>query len=410
MTRRRRHRNKRSSQVVTENLPEPLKLKLEDMAFEGASIGRSDGRVIFADYGIPEETVTVAIERQRRSFYEGRVTGVHEAHPARVEPPCPYFGRCGGCQWQHIDYAHQLELKRHVVSEQLRRIGKFEDAPISPVVPSERPFGYRNNARFSTDEEGSLGFISRGPEGRQFMRIDECMIMHPRINETLAKLQGHGAGLHQVVIRYGENTDEMLIQPDLGDRQTDVPSGQEHYADALHGHRFQISPSSFFQTNTKQAEQLISLVIERLELTGQEVVVDAYAGVGTFAALLAPHTRKVIAIEEAPSARKDAEVCLAGIENVEYLLGKVEHLLGDIEEEPDAVILDPPRAGCHKRTLKALLDYRPRQLIYVSCNPATLARDLRILVDGGYTLHDVTPIDMFPQTYHIETVSTLSLD
>lgn len=385
-------------------------MELEDIAFEGASIGHApDGRIVFADYGIPGETVTVAIERQRRSFYEGRVIEVHKPHPARVQPPCPYFGRCGGCQWQHIDYQHQLELKQKIVADQLRRIGGFEDQPVSPTVPCEHPFGYRNNARFSTRKDGSLGFISRGPGGREFIRIDECKIMHPAINETLATLQGHGAGLHQVVIRYGENTGDMLVQPDLSERQSAIASGQTTYTDKLLGHQFQISGSSFFQTNTKQAEELMKLVIERLELSGDELIVDAYAGVGTFAALLAPHVRRVIAIEEAPSARKDSEVSLAGLENVEYLLGKVEHLLGEIGEAPDAVIIDPPRAGCHQRTLDALLNYRPKQIVYVSCNPSTLARDLRILVDGGYAISNVTPVDMFPQTAHIESVTTLRL-
>lgn len=409
MSRRRRKTAKTTIPTTESGELIELQLTLDDMAFEGAALGRDDGRVIFADYGIPGEEVRVRVERQKRSFYEGRVIEVIDADESRIEPPCPYFGRCGGCQWQHIAYERQLELKRHVMHDQLRRIGKFEEPPLSPTVPSESPYGYRNNARFSTDDEGNLGFISRGPDGFQFIKIDECLIMHPRINETLAKLQGHGEGLHQVVIRYGENTDDMLVQPDMSERTDEVESGQEHYWDALHGHKFRIAASSFFQTNTKQAEQLIELVRQRLELTGDEVLVDAYAGVGTFAALLAPYVRKVIAIEEAPSAIKDAEVNIAGFDNIEYHQSKVEHLLGDIEDTPDVVILDPPRAGCHKRVLKAILEFRPRQLVYVSCNPSTLARDLRTLVDGGYTLRDVTPVDMFPQTYHIESVSLLEL-
>ncbi|MEZ4522575.1 MAG: 23S rRNA (uracil(1939)-C(5))-methyltransferase RlmD [Thermomicrobiales bacterium] len=397
------------STKTPETRPETIQLTLDDMAFEGAALGRFDGQVIFADYGIPEEEVIVRIESTNRHFLEGQVVDVLTPSPSRVEPPCPYFGRCGGCQWQHIEYGEQLRLKRHVMHDQLRRIGKIEDPPVSETVGSPNPYGYRNNARFSTDDEGSLGFITRGPSGREFLRINECMIMNPKINNLLAKLQGHGKDLHQVVIRIGEQTGDIFVQPDVSERTTEIESGQPGYGEELLGARFTVSAPSFFQTNTKQAEALVRLVTERLQLDGSETVVDAYAGVGTFAKLLAPHAARVIAIEESKSAVIDAEENVQGIENIEYHQGKVEHVLGTLEIAPDAIILDPPRSGCHKRTLRAVLKFRPRKLIYVSCNPSTLARDLRKLIDGGYELKDVTPVDMFPQTYHIESVTTLEL-
>ncbi|CAN5598538.1 23S rRNA (uracil(1939)-C(5))-methyltransferase RlmD [soil metagenome] len=384
-----------------------IQLTLDDMAFEGAALGRADGQIVFADYGIPNEEVIVEVESTRRHFLEGRVVEVLTPAESRVEPPCPYFGRCGGCQWQHIDYQEQLRLKQHVLRDQLRRIGKIDDAPVSPAIGSPTPYGYRNNARFSTGDDGSLGFITRGPAGREFLRIDECMIMNPAINDILAKLQGHGEGLHQVVIRLGEHTGDVFIQPDLSERTTDVESGQDGYDEELLGERFTVSAPSFFQTNTKQAETLVRLTKERLELTGDETIVDAYAGVGTFAKLLAPYAGRVVAIEESASAVIDAKKNVDGIDNIEYHQGKVENILGTLDLTPDAIILDPPRAGCHKRTLRAVLEFRPRTLVYISCNPSTLARDLRKLIDGGYELKDVTPVDMFPQTYHIESVSLL---
>ncbi len=395
------------STKTPEDRPETIQMTLDDMAFEGAALGRADGQVVFADYGIPTEEVIVKIESSRRQFLDGRVIEVLSPAPSRVDPPCPYFGRCGGCQWQHIEYDEQVRLKQHVMHDQLRRIGKIEMPPVSPTVASPSPYGYRNNARFSTNEDGSLGFITRGPAGREFLRIDQCMIMHPKINEILAKLQGHGAGLHQVVIRIGEQTGDVFVQPDMSERTTAVETGQAGYDEVLSGARFTVSAPSFFQTNSKQAEALIRLVTERLDLNGSGTVVDAYAGVGTFAKLLAPHVEKVIAIEESASAVADARVNVEGIANIEYHQSKVEHLLGDLDIAPDAVILDPPRSGCHKRTLRAVLKFKPAKLIYVSCNPATLARDLRTLIDGGYELKDVTPVDMFPQTYHIESVTTL---
>jgi 23S rRNA (uracil1939-C5)-methyltransferase len=384
-----------------------LQVELTDIAFQGAAIGRTNGQVVFAEYGIPGETVTVEVERERRDYLHGRVVAIARPSPARVEPPCPYFGECGGCQWQHIDYQQQVEFKRHIVREQLRRIGKFDTPSVSPTVPSPDSYGYRNQARLSIGREGSLGFVSRPGVGRRFLRIDRCLIMHPAINEVLATLQGRTLVKHQVVIRYGIHTGQLLVQPDLSHLVPEVSSGQAFYEEELLGHRFRISASSFFQTNTRQAERLVELVRERIQPTGREVLVDAYAGVGTFAVLLARDVRRVIAIEESPAAADDAQYNLRGIDNIEYLRAKVEDVLGDLEAKPDVVILDPPRVGCHPRALHAVLGLRPRRLVYVSCDPSTLARDLRLLCDGGYRLLDVTPLDMFPQTYHIESVATL---
>jgi 23S rRNA (uracil1939-C5)-methyltransferase len=394
-------------QTDQEEKPSHVRIRLDDMAFEGSAIGRHDGRVIFADYGIPGEEVTVRIEQNKRGFWNGIVEEVHDPSPHRVEPPCPYFGTCGGCQWQHIDYDHQIELKRHVVSEQLRRIGKFEDPPVSETMGAPEQFGYRNHARFSIRGEGALGFVSRAGSGRRFMPIEKCMLMHPWINDVLGKLQGRAQGKHQVAIRYGVNTGDAFVQPDQREVEPDLPSDKKWFEEELHGNRFRISGPSFFQTNTKQAERLADLVRERLKLTGNETVVDAYAGVGTFAVMLAPYVRDVIAIEESPSATEDAEVNLDGVPNVAYYKGKVEHILPELDIQPDIVLLDPSRPGCHKKTLEKVVEFKPKRIVYVSCNPATLARDLRYLVDEGYKLLDVTPVDMFPQTYHIESVSIL---
>lgn len=395
-------------------MPEPrtvrtIELHLEDMAYQGAAIGREDGRVVFAEYGIPGEDVVVAIERDRKDHSLGRVVAVRTPSPERVDPPCPYFGVCGGCQWQHIRYEHQLVLKQHVVRQQLRRIGKFEDPPVSPTVPSPNQFGYRNHARFSVDGKGNLGYISRPGHGYRFIRIDRCLIMHPKINEVLGRLQGKAFVKHQLMVRYGINTGELLVHPDVSAIDPEIPSGQRFYHESLLGHRFRISASSFFQTNTGVAERLVQLVLERIAPTGREVVVDAYAGVGTFAAFLAPRVARVIGIEEAPSAVDDARVNLDQFDNVEYVMAKVEQVLGKLAVRPDVVILDPPRVGCAPEALTGVLMLRPSRIVYVSCDPATLARDLRKLVDGGYRLLDVTPLDMFPQTYHIESVATLEL-
>ncbi len=385
--------------------PERVTVTLCDMAFEGGALARDGERVIFADYGIPGEEAVVELHTERAGVLLGRVVEVLKRSPRRVEAPCRYFGRCGGCNWQHIDYGHQLELKRHIVVEQLRRIGRFEAAPVSPTAGAENPWGYRNHVRFTAKARGEIGFIERG--SHRFLRIDECLIADPWINGILPKLQGHGGGMHQVAIRRGVNTGDVLAQPDLSAIDPSLPAPKRSYEEEILGHRFRISGASFFQTNSPQAERLVRLVEDRLELSPEDTLADAYAGVGTFAVILAERVRRVIAIEESHSAVEDARVNIQGAANIEYHEGKVEDVLPGITEPVQALILDPPRQGCHPGAIGAAISLRPERIAYVSCDPSTLARDLRLLVDGGYELVDVTPVDMFPQTYHIECVASL---
>ena len=385
--------------------PERVTVQLDDIAFEGGALAHDGPRIVFAEYGIPGETVSVELLRSRAGVAMGRVVAVLKSSPDRVDAPCPYFGACGGCQWQHITYPRQLTFKEHIVREQLRRIGRFINPPVSPAVAAENPWGYRNHLRFTAKRRGEVGFVQRG--SHRFLRVDHCLIADDHVNDALPGLQGKCGGMHQLTFRVGVNTDEMLVHPDLKAIEPSIESGQRFYHEEILGRRFRISGASFFQTNTAQTERLVGLVRDCLDLGENETLVDAYAGVGTFAVILAPLVHRVVAIEESAAAVDDAMVNIAGMPNIQYYKGKVEELLPEISEPADVLILDPPRQGCDAKALEAVIQMAPNRIAYVSCDPSTLARDLRILVDGGFELREVTPVDMFPQTHHIECVATL---
>ena len=388
---------------------ETARLTLGPFGTLGDTVAEFEGRDISVFGGIPGEEVVCRIvryRRRRKAVVSAIVTDVLEPSPHRVAAPCPYFGPCSGCQWQHIDYAHQLEIKRGSVRQAVGEYDSLVGTEVGETVPSEEVFGYRNHARFTVRRQGSLGFVNRIT--RRFVKIEECLLMAPGINELLARLQGRSGATSQLSIRYGINSGDWLIQPRLSINEIGLETGQPHYSEELRGRSFRIGSPSFFQVNTAQAGRLVDLVRDRLELDGSETVVDAYAGVGTFAVLLAEYAGRVVAVEESEAAVGDARVNIAGVDNVELVLGKVEDVIDELDIEPDAVVVDPPRAGCQPEVLEAVARWMPPRICYVSCDPSSLARDLDIMVRLGLTVESIVPVDMFPQTHHVECVASLS--
>ena len=386
-----------------------LTLKLDGLGRQGEALAEHDGKQVFVHGGIPGETVAVEVVAERRGYVAAQVVGVVEASPHRVAPECPHFGECTGCQWQHVAYERQLEIKREHVADTLARVGGV-DAEVQPTLPSPERLGYRNHARFTVSKSGGrLGFVHK--ERRRHVEIDRCLLMAPWINEALDALQGRVAETTQLSLRYGVHTGSFLLQPTLQNPDVPLPSGQKHYEEELLGRRFRVSSPSFFQVNARQAERMAELVMDELRLDGAQTVVDAYAGVATFAVLLAGRARRVVAVEESASALADARENVAGLDNVELRQARTEDVLMELAADGvDAVVLDPPRAGCMPGTLDALLDAPPARVVYVSCEPETLARDLAALTAGPFRILRVQPIDMFPQTRHVETVVTLERD
>ena len=387
------------------NRGDKLELKLSEWGRLGEALAYWNDREVFVSGGIPGEEVVAEIVAIRRKYIAAKVVQVTKASPARIDAPCQYYGACSGCQWQHVSYEAQLSAKQDRVIDSLFRVGGFINPNVLPVLPSPDQLGYRNHARFTIKEHGSLGFVNR--ETHRFVKIDTCMLMHPGINKLLGDLQGHCSETTQLSIRAGEDTGDYLVQPTL--KSTDIPivTGQKHYRDSIQGVEFRVASPSFFQVNNKQASNMALVVKDALNLKGTEVLLDAYAGVGTFAILLAPYASKVIAIEESSAAVADAKVNAENTHNVEFILGKTEEVLGDLDSVPDAVVLDPPRAGCQSAAIDSLLRLYPENVVYVSCDPDTLARDLKMLCSGAYSIDSIQPLDMFPQTHHVENIVIL---
>ena len=406
MSRRKRIRGPSLTDSLGIDRGDELELSLGPLDEQGETTAQHDGVLVHVAGGITGERVRVEITRLYREELAATVTEVLDASPDRVDAPCPYYMECSGCQWQHVAYETQLEYKRARVESALRAHTVLDAAEVLPTLPSPAAYGYRNHARFTIDRDGEVGFVNR--HTRSFLKVDECLLMAPEINRPLAEMQGRLPNMTQMSVRVGVNTGDLLIQSKLSNPEVDLPSGGRHYFEELCGRRFKVDGSSFFQVNTRQTEALAGILLERLHLSGSETVVDAYAGVGTYAVLLARSARRVVAIEESKSAVADAQENAAGLENVEFIQARTEDALGEIGQPVDAVVLDPPRVGCHPAALDAVRSLAPGRVAMVSCDPGTMARDLGALCgDGSFILEPVQPIDMFPQTHHVECIVTL---
>ncbi len=383
-----------------------IQLSLDSWGRLGEAMAHYQGQDVFVLGGIPGEEVLAEVVRVRRKYVAAAVVEVLEPSPSRKEAPCRYYGQCTGCQWQHVEYPAQLAVKRDKVVDALRRVGGLTDVNVLPTLPSPLQFGYRNHARFTVGRAGDLGFVNR--ETRRFVRIEDCMLMHDGINHILGQLQDRCGETTQLAIRAGRDTGDYLVQPPLKNTDVNIKTGQKHYRESVKGQEFRVASPSFFQVNVDQASRLIEMVRDALGLCGRETLLDAYTGVGTFAILLAPFARRIYAIEESSAAVADARENAAGVGNVEFLLGKTEDVLADLPESPDVVILDPPRSGCQEGALKGLLALNPPRVVYVSCDPETLARDLKALCAERYEVERIQPLDMFPQTHHVECVAVLT--
>ncbi len=400
-----------------------LDITLTGMAYGGDAFGRdANGRMIFVPFAIPGERIQAEIVETHKRWARARLVKVLKASPERVAPRCRHFTDCGGCHYQHMPYQIQLKSKAEIVRSQLERLGGFEDPPVETIIASQSPWNTRNHLKFSLTPDGRLGF--NAPGSNRVVPIDECHLPEPNLASLWPRLDLETIqGLKRITLRTGIEGERMLIlhgddDPDvnvttdlpasvvwLSPRGMTVLAGEGFLTIDVLDRAFKVSANSFFQVHTALAGEVVQHVLEALRFQPGETILDLYAGVGLFSAFLAQKGVRVVAVEESPVACADFENNLAEFDHVELYEAPVEVALPAIHTHPSAVIVDPPRVGLSLEAIKQLIILSSPLLVYVSCDPATLARDGQRLVKAGYQLERCTPIDMFPQTYHIETLS-----
>jgi len=395
------------------------------MAHGGDAVGRHEGKVIFVPFALPGEEVLVELIEEKARYSRALPLEIVSASPQRVEPRCPHFGICGGCQWQHVAYGAQLGFREEILQSQLKRIAHLSDVSVKPSLSMTNPWNYRNHVQLHSDEAGQLGFMAATEH--RVVAIQECHVMHPLLFDVFVALDIDFPELKKVSVRAGTTTGEQLLLLEtvgeeapvleadlpiscvllLNDGTTVTYVGDNYVTERVAGRSFRISATSFFQVNTTQTDLLLDTVNQYLSPRGEEVLLDVYCGVGTLSLSLADKVAKVLGIDVNEAAIADAVFNSQGMKNVKFMQGTAEELLPGLEESVDLVILDPPRQGIHKQAMAALLKLAAPKVVYVSCDPATLARDIGRMVQGGYELVEVQPVDMFPQTSHVEAVALL---
>ena len=401
-------------------------LTITALAYGGEGMGRlPDGRAVFVPYTLPGERVRARLSQEKRSYARGRLLEVLAASPDRLAPRCPHFALCGGCHYQHMPYPLQMESKATILGELLHRIGRITHPPVEQPIPSPCPWVYRNHIQFHLTPEGKLGFL--GHDSQEVIPIKECHLPEEAIGEIWPLLEIEPLpGLERVSLRSGAEGEVMVVlestsneAPEL--RVEGLPvsvvqvspagvltlAGSEFIELEALGRPFRVSAASFFQVNTCMAEALIQHILTNVELNNRMTLLEIYCGTGLFSAFLAPRVGRLVGIESSPSACEDFMVNLDEVDHVELYEAPSEMVLPSIDFRPDILLVDPPRAGLDHAVLHQVLRLGAPVVVYVSCDPATLARDVRQLREGGYRLEKITPFDFFPQTYHIESISIL---
>lgn len=453
-----------TKKIVPVQKNEYYDVKIEGLTHDGLGVARVDGFPVFVANALVGEEINMKVTLVKKTYAFGRAVDYFVTSGERVKPECGIYKQCGGCQVQHLSYEGQLKMKHDTVVNHLKRIGHIEDANVLPTIGMQNPSRYRNKTQVPfgyADGKVVAGFYQK--RSHEIINMQSCLIqtdISDQIVETMRQLcqeleidpynESLNLGvLRHVIVRVGFKTEEIMVT--LVTRTHEIPNselliqrlvskypkiksiaqnvnpkvtnvifgdetrilyGEPYIYDEMNGIRFAISPRSFYQVNPIQTETLYSKAVEYAQLSGNEIVFDAYCGIGTITLFLAQHAKQVYGVEIIPEAIEDAKMNaqLNGFENTQFAVGKSEEIIPAWIENgivPDVIVVDPPRKGCDRSLLDTMLEAAPDRIVYVSCDSSTLARDLRVLIDGGYKLEVVQPVDMFPQTAHIECVAKL---
>ncbi|MDJ0617003.1 MAG: 23S rRNA (uracil(1939)-C(5))-methyltransferase RlmD [Calothrix sp. MO_192.B10] len=444
---------------------ELIEIDITDLSDTGDGVGRWQERVVFVPDTVGGDRIMVRLVHTKRQYGYGKLEKLLQPSPHRIRPSCIVADKCGGCQWQHINYDYQLQAKRNQVIQALERIGGFHQVSVDPVLPAPSPFQYRNKATYplglSATGNVQAGYYQKG--SHKLINLNQCPVQDTRLNPFLAEIKQdiqkrgwqiyderrHQGQIRHLSLRIGRRTGEILLTlvaksnkipgieeqaqewldhypPLVGvmlnlncdrtnaifGKSTHCIAGVPYLREQFAGLEFQIRGDTFFQVYTETAEALLEVIQSQLNLQGDEVLVDAYCGIGTLTLPLAKQVRQVTGLEVQDSAVAQATLNAQhnGIENANFHVGTVEKLLPQMKIKPDIVLLDPPRKGCDRTVIETLRLSKPNRIVYLSCKVATLGRDLKLLCqDGMYTLKRVQPADFFPQTSHVEVVAFLVL-
>lgn len=441
-------------------------IKITDLGTQGEGIGKINGYTLFVKNTLPDEEVKTLVVKANKNYGYGKALEIINPSPHRINPPCSVAGKCGGCTIQHLDYETQLKLKQNKVKQNIMRIGGFNNIKVKPVIGMEEPYHYRNKAQYpvNSDKNGiNIGFYSLG--SHKIVNNDNCLIgskVNSKILQTIKAFMENnnisayneetGKGfVRHILIREGFYTGEIMVclivnsnkfkyKKELLKALEEIENlksivinyntvksnvimgqkcetiwGQNYITDKIGDLIFKISPLSFFQVNPVQTYKLYSKALEFANLKGNEIVIDAYCGIGSISLFLAQKAKKVYGIEIVPDAIENAieNAKLNNIKNAEFFAGKSEDIVPKLYNEKkikaDVMVVDPPRKGCDESLLRLMLNMKPERIVYVSCDSATLARDLKILCESGtYNIEKIQPVDMFPHSYHVETVCLLT--
>ncbi|NLM13953.1 MAG: 23S rRNA (uracil(1939)-C(5))-methyltransferase RlmD [Epulopiscium sp.] len=439
-----------------------FEMTIEDIGSKGEGIGKINDFTVFVEGGLPGDKIEVRIVKVKKTYGYGKLIRIIEASPMRITPACPHAKRCGGCQIQHFDYQAQLDFKRKKVADNIERIGKLTGVVVHPTLGMKEPFYYRNKAQFPVkmkDGKVQIGFYAQ--RSHDIVDIQKCYIQDP-VNDEIIKIvrnyiekynvsvydeERHKGLIRHILTRVGFQTKEVMVciiingqdiphKDKLIAELTKIPNiksivlnhntqktnvilgdtittlwGQDYITDYIGDIKFEISPLSFFQVNPMQTKVLYEKALEYAKLSGDEVVWDAYCGIGTISLFLAQKAKKVYGVEIVEAAIEDARrnAKINNIENVEFFVGKAEEVIPALYEEKgikaDVIVVDPPRKGCDEALLETMAKMQPKRIVYVSCDPGTLARDLKILSEKGYKVEEAQPVDMFAHSVHVECIA-----